>query len=165
MTKLDELHPKLTPSPESIDAALGQDTDPAWQCLDLIAEVHTRVLDTIAGFEKVVEKAQPEFRPVADAFLAMHVRHEADLARMLKAAHRDPAADGSVFGSVNRAAVEIKSWFEAVTDKIMDQIKSAEKHILASYTDAQGVCDSVEVDTLIARHIKDIDMLMSEHAT
>ena len=163
MTAQKDLQP--VPSSELIDASTSPKTDLSSHCLDLLAETHTRVLDTIAGFEKVVEKAQPEFRPIADAFLAMHVRHEADLARTLLASNRDPAADGSIFSSVNRAAVEMTSWFEDVTDKIMDQIKTAELHILEAYTDAKGACQGDEVNALIARHEVDIDNLMREHAT
>lgn len=163
MTAQKDLQP--VPSSELIDASTGPKTDLSSHCLDLLAETHTRVLDTIAGFEKVVEKAQPEFRPIAGAFLAMHVRHEADLTRTLSASNRDPAADGSIFGTVNSAAVEMKSWFEEVTDKIMDQIKSAEIHILEAYTDAKDACQDDEVNALIARHEVDIDKLMREHAT
>ena len=163
MTAQEGLQP--VPSSEKIDAPTGQRSELSGHCLDQLAELHTRVLDTIAGFKKVVEKAQPAFRPIADAFLAMHVRHEADLARTLLASNRDPAADGSVFGTVNRAAVEIKSWFEDVTDKIMDQIKSAEIHILEAYADAKGACQDDEVNALITRHEVDIDKLMREHAT
>ena len=155
------------PDPESLPASRTSDVAPgaapAAQCLDLVAEMHTRVLDSIAGFRKVAEKAQPEFRPVADAFLAMHVQHEVELASTLSRARRDPAADGSLFGSVNRAAVEIKSWFEDVTDAIMDQIKATELHILDAYTDAQAACESAEIKALLARHASDIDCLMTRH--
>ncbi len=164
MTAQDRMHPDQMPVSAPGDTSTGQRTDPAGHCLDLIAEVHTRVLDTIAGFEKVVEKAQPGFRPVAEAFLAMHARHETELANRLTVSDRDPAADGSAFATVNRAAVEIKSWFEDVTDSMMAQVKTGELHILDAYGDAQGVCQSTDINALIAAHIKDIDTLMRKHA-
>jgi hypothetical protein len=164
MTAQDETKLELQYASGAIDTSIPQRIEPAPKCLDLIAEVHTRVLDTLAGFEKVVEKAQPDFKPVAKAFLAMHLRHEAELANALSISSRDPSADGSVFGAINRAAVEIKSWFEDVTDKIMDQVKFAELHILDAYSDAQNACQCIEIQSLITAHIKDIDALMSNHS-
>jgi hypothetical protein len=163
MTAQSETRLKPQHASGTVDASIPQRIAPAPKCLDLIAEVHTRVLDSIAGFEKVVEKAQPDFQPIAKAFLAMHLRHETELANALITSNRDPSADGSVFGTVNRAAVEIKSWFEDVTDKIMDQVKFAELHILDAYNDAQSACQSTEIQSLITAHIKDIDALMSKH--
>jgi hypothetical protein len=58
--------------PEAADGS--PNISPDEERLDLIAEVHTRVLDAKDGFEKLVEKAEPKFRPVAQEFLALHSR-------------------------------------------------------------------------------------------
>ena len=164
MTPDDITHPEPKVAPDQTDTLTPPCARPAEACLDRIAEAHTRVLDTVAGFGKVVQKAQPGFRPVAEAFLAMHVRHEGELATHLQHFGRDPGDDGSFFGTVNRTAVEIKSWFEDVTDGMMDQIKAGELHVLDAYSDAQDDCRRTDTGVLLARHINEIDAMMRKHS-
>lgn len=157
---LKTLHPKVA---SDTDAATGPPQDPKEEGLDKLAEVHTRVLDTLAGFDKLHEKAEPEFRQVALAFQQMHAEHERDLSAALVAAGRSPEQDGSFFGGINRAVIEVRSWFEDVTAKVMDQIKEGEKHVLDAYADAQAASQSVEVNAMLARHVQDIDAKMRKY--
>ena len=98
--------------------------------------MHTRLEDTIAGFDKVVEKAEPEFRLIAVDFKAMHTRHAAAVADMLVQDGHDPAQDGSVFGVVNRGLVEVRSWFDDIGINMMDALVQGEKHVLDGYEQA-----------------------------
>ena len=162
----EHLHPMVVPEASGrSETSPALHADPDDHQLDLIAEAHTRVLDTVSGFKQVVEKAQPEFRPVAEAFLAMHVGHESELAAHLSSCSRDPGEDGSFFGVVNRTAVEIRSWFEDVTDSIMDRVAQGELHILDAYEKALEACQPGEAHALITRHIADIDAMMHKHKT
>ncbi|WP_209427376.1 DUF2383 domain-containing protein [Pararhodobacter sp. SW119] len=131
--------------------------------LDLIAEAHTRVLDTKKGFEKLVEKAEPKFRPVAKEFLALHSRHEGELAAYLGSCGRAPQEDGSFFGTVNRAVIEMRSWFEEVSDNVMDRVVEGEKHVLEGYAAARDAGQTVEAHAMLARHITEIDRLIAGH--
>ncbi|MGP9790115.1 DUF2383 domain-containing protein [Roseinatronobacter sp. NSM] len=138
---------------------------PDGEALRLIAEVHTRVLDTIAGFEKIVEKAEPDFTQVAETFLYLHRKHERDLAAYLAKCGYAPDNDGSFFGTVNKALVEMRSWFEDVSDNIMDRIIHGEKHVIDAYENARSVGQTLDANAMLTRHIEDIDALMHKHTS
>lgn len=163
-TEIKHMHPKVAAggTDMSTPPATAQ-PDPEDDRIQRIGEVHTRVLDTIAGFEKVVEKAEQDFRPVAEAFLFMHRKHESDLSSYLKSCGYEADSDGSFFGTVNKAVVEMRSWFENVSDNIMDRIIQGEKHVMDAYEDAQSVGQTVEANALLAKHMTELDMMMQKH--
>lgn len=101
-----------------------------------LAELDTRLVDTLAGFDKVIEKAEPGFRPVAAEFRALHIRQRAAVATVLDSLGHDPDADGSAFGTVNRAVVTLRSWFDSIDHSIMDALVQGEKHVLEAYDNA-----------------------------
>ncbi|TVP73154.1 MAG: DUF2383 domain-containing protein [Rhodobacteraceae bacterium] len=158
--------PKLAPDATAetpVAAGTGPGPDPKETALDLIAEAHTRVVDTVSGFEKLVEKAAPGFRQVAETFLDMHVRHADALSAYLAQEGRRPDEDGSVFATVNRAVIEMRSWFETVDHDIMDRVAEGEKHVLDAYQDAKDAEQSIEANAMLARHMSEIDIMLSTH--
>ncbi len=156
--------PKLAPDAAAEpQTATGPTPDPE-EPLDLIAEVHTRVCDTARAFEKLVDKAEPEFQPVAETFLDMHLRHADALAALLAQAGRNPDEDGSFFGAINRAVIEMRSWFEAVDHNVMDRVKEGEKHVLDAYQAARDARQSIEANALLTRHMTEIDIMLNTHA-
>ena len=164
---LKHMHPELAPDADAAPASkAAQQPQPESDAFDLVAEIHTRVLDTIAGLEKLHEKAEPEFKPVAQQLLSLHRRQSADLQAHLADAGCEAEADGSFFSTVNRAVIEMRSWFDEVTsDNVMSQVKEGEKHVLDAYHDAKGhpsLPDAVR-DTL-SRHVTEIDAAMQEFA-
>ncbi len=132
--------------------------------IDALAEVHTRVLDTIAGFEKTVDKAEPEFEKTAQTFLWVHRRHEEELATALRRFGREPQDDGSFFATVNRAAIEVRSWFEEVSTNIMDRVIEGEKHVLESYEAAAAAGLDASTRTMLERHAEEIRTLLDANA-
>ncbi len=89
-------------------------------------DLHQAIIDTIAGFETVVEKADPEFRPTARQFLTLHRSHHARLHALLP----DILDEGEgVMGKINRAVVSMRSWFDEIDTDIMDQIRSGERSV------------------------------------
>jgi Domain of unknown function (DUF2383) len=103
---------------------------------DALANLHTRTVDALAGYETMVDKAEPSFRPVATRFRDIHARHAATLAPMLVRAGRVPDTDGSFMASVNRAVVGIRAFFDAIDADVTSQIRSGEQHVLAAFDDA-----------------------------
>lgn len=151
---LKHMNPKLAP-----------DAEPATEALDLVAEAHTRVRDTVEGMEKLVEKAEADFKPTAQTLLTMHRRHEADLHAYLTDQGHDAQADGSVFGSVNRAVVEVRSWVDDISDNVMQDVKEGEKHVLDAYRAAEGAENQPKrARDMLARHSAEIDAAMRAHA-
>lgn len=162
---IKHLNPKLAPgAADPIETAAEPELHPGDDPIDRIAEVHTRVLDVIAGFEKLSEKAEPGFKPVADAFLATHQKHEAELAIYLRKMGRDPNDDGSFFSTVNRSLIEIRSWFEDVADNVMDRVQEGEKHVLYGYEQARDTGQTIEANAMLSYHMEQINALLRAHA-
>lgn len=103
---------------------------------EALAELHTRLEDTIAGYDKAVEKAEPDFRPIVSDFKALHTGQSRAVAEMLARDGHDPDGDGSIFGAVNRGLVEIRSWFDDIGINLMDALVQSEKHVLEGYEQA-----------------------------
>ncbi len=151
-------------SPGEVKDRGAQPVDPNEERLDKIAEAHKRVADVVEGFDKLAEKAEPSFRPVAEAFLAMHRAHHRELAEYLERAGRTGSEQGTFFGAVNRAVIEARSWFEDVDASVMDRVKEGEKHVLDAYSDARETGQTVEANAMLTRHMTEIDGLLVKHA-
>lgn len=120
----------MEPFPQSPPGADNPGATPS------LVELHTRLLDTIAGFDKVVEKAEPDFRAIARDFRELHLRHAITVEEMLVRDGHDSAQDGSIFGAVNRGLIEIRSWFDRIDMNLMDALVQAEKHVLEAFEEA-----------------------------
>lgn len=131
--------------------------------LDLIAKVHTGVLDTISGFDKMVEKAEPSFQPIAQAFLTMHSRHEGVLAAYLAQSGRVPDDDGSFFGAINRAVIEVRSWFDDIDRDVMDRVSDGEKQVLDMYQDARDAGQTIEANAMLTDQMAEITAALRQH--
>lgn len=160
----DKLHPDLAGlSPGQAKDGLSEPVDPNEDRLEKIAEAHRRVADVIAGFEKLAEKAEPTFRPVAEAFLLMHKAHHRELASYLARSGLEGSENGTVFGTINRAVIEARSWFETVDEAVMDRVKEGERHVLDAYAEARDVRQTVEANAMLTKHMSDIDSLLIKH--
>lgn len=160
------LHPQVAADvTDTTTGPPGSGKEPEDDRLDRIAEVHTRVLDTVQGFEKLIEKAEPGFLPIARTFLDLHTTHARELALYLSSKGRDPHDDGSFFGTVNKAMIEMRSWFSDIDHNVMDQIKEGEKHVLDAYQQAREGAQTVEANAMLMRHADEINTLMTEHAS
>jgi uncharacterized protein (TIGR02284 family) len=117
----------------SHDMTTGANRNAASESLDALIDLHTQSVDTHRGFDKMVEKAEPSFRPVVDRFLALHTRHVARLDRMVREMGAVPDAAGSFMGTVNRAVVTMRAAFDAIDSDTMAQIRSGEEYVIAAF--------------------------------
>lgn len=162
---IKHLNPKVAEeSGAPLDTSEDLSPEPGGEPVKLIAEVHTRVLDTIAGFDKMVEKAEPDFQPMAEAFLSMHKAHERVLSDYLRRHGHDISGDGSLFGAVNRGIIEARSWFENVDDAMIDRVVAGEKHVLEAYETARAGGQSIEANAFLTRQMEDINLMLNRHA-
>ena len=106
--------------------------------LDALQSLHSRIVDTLAGFDKMVETAEPSFRPTAQAFQNLHARHEREVARLMTEAGRAADGDGSFMGTVNRVVVATRALFDTIDADVMQQIRSGEQHMLDAFDEAIG---------------------------
>ena len=51
--------------------------------IDAVTTAHARKVDAGKGYDVMVEKAEPEFREMAQSFRALHARHADVIARIL----------------------------------------------------------------------------------
>lgn len=105
--------------------------------LDLIANAHTRTVDALAGYETMVEKAEPEFLPTATRFRDMHERHASHLSAMLANNGRTPDDDGSFMATVNRMVVSTRAFFDEIDEDVMKQIRDGEEWVTEALADAE----------------------------
>jgi uncharacterized protein (TIGR02284 family) len=101
--------------------------------LEALILLHMLSVDTRRGFEKMVEKAEVEFRPTAERFNALHDRHVVRLDNMVREMGGLPDEDGSFMGAVNTAVVSLRAVFDAVDNEVMDRVRSGEENVLAAF--------------------------------
>ncbi|NEX47197.1 DUF2383 domain-containing protein [Rhodobacter sp. ETT8] len=103
---------------------------------EALLNVQRRTVDALVGYVKMVEKAEPEFRPVADRFRALHDRHNAALTAMLIRHGAEPDADGTFMGTVNKAVVSLRALFDEIDEDVMDSIRNGENHVMQAFDEA-----------------------------
>jgi uncharacterized protein (TIGR02284 family) len=130
--------PALPHAASVYDAEMAEDASsvPRRDGWGAVAAARTRTLDALAGFEKMVELAQPEFAPTVMAFRDLHDRHANSFTRMLTDAGHPPADEGSMMGTVNRVVVATRALFDEIDADVLSQIRSGEEHVLAAYDEA-----------------------------
>lgn len=101
--------------------------------LEALIELHTLSVDTRRGFDKMVEKADADFRPIADRFSALHDRHVARLDMMVREMGGLPDADGSFMGAINSAVVTLRAVFDSIDSGVMAQVRSGEENVIAAF--------------------------------
>ncbi|MBO6882491.1 MAG: DUF2383 domain-containing protein [Marivita sp.] len=143
----------LNPAQPHLDSA----TEPgASTPNDHLRDLYTRIVDAKAGFDVMVEKAEPEFRDVATSFRDMHERHASKIAELL---HGHVDKDGSLMGAVNRAVVSIRALFDEIDEDIMDQVRNGEKWVLDAFREAEANCAAPHEAQLIAMRAELEDLL------
>lgn len=112
--------------PPEADAA-GDAPFAAPDATNALRSLQTRTGDALAGYVKMVEKAEPEFRPMAERFYGLHDRHYAALSAMLIRHGAKPDAHGSFMGTVNQAQVSLRALFDEIDEDVLDNIRDGEK--------------------------------------
>lgn len=104
--------------------------------IDALSKLHIRSVDAQQGFETMLTKAEPEFRPVVQQFHDLHSRHAAALAQIIAALGGAPDHDGSFMGAVNRTVVSLRAVFDEIDEDVMDAIRDGEERILEDFAKA-----------------------------
>ena len=143
-----------------IDTTAGRSTDDA---LDAIADVHRSTLDAQAGFETMVAKAEPQFRPIASAFHALHARHAQALAAMLARAGRTADTDGSFMATVNKAVVSMRAFFDDIDEDVLAQIRDGEESVIDAFNDALAEPLSAGDDETLRAMRAELMELVAQH--
>lgn len=119
--------------PSSIPPLAGRAPAGSAASTRTLVALHDRTVDTIEGYRTMVEKAEPSFVSAAERFLELHERHAEALSRLLIAEGRGGEADGTLMGTVNRAVVTVRSFFDDIDEDVMDQVRSGEDWVLKAF--------------------------------
>lgn len=128
-------------------------------------DLHTRLIDMIGGFDKVLEKAEPEFFGVAEEFRTLHHAQAEQVRAMLIGLGAEDGSDGSILGTVNRVVVEMRSWFSEIDRNILDAIAEGERRLIEDFEAALEASPSIERRGRIDRMRGETLMLLRRHAT
>lgn len=101
-----------------------------------LAKVHTRVIDVIAGYEELVERAEPELRPLATTMLDLHRRHEQTLGQMLREHGHASDDEGSFMSIVQENVIRVRSWVDDLDAGVIPRIREGEEQLVELYDDA-----------------------------
>lgn len=121
----DSMHAKAAsgqPGPRPTDGYTAQ-----------LATLQTRLVDVLAGFRTMQEKAEPELRPIVDDYIATHTRHEQELAERLVSLGREVDEDGSFFSVVQESVVRVRSVFTDLGTNTVPQIIDGENSLMEIY--------------------------------
>jgi uncharacterized protein (TIGR02284 family) len=105
----------------------------------------TRTQDALTGFKKMVEKAEPSFRPTAEQFRDLHARHANELAGLVSRAGGSPESAGSLMGTINKAVVTAKAFFDDIDEDVMAQISRDEDTVIEAFHAALKVAPEPQI--------------------
>ncbi|MES2666667.1 MAG: DUF2383 domain-containing protein [Pseudomonadota bacterium] len=106
------------------------------QAHEAAADLHTRTVDALKGYARMLEKAEPTFRPVVQRFHDLHSRHATALAAIVAALGGTVDADGSFMGTINQTVVSLRAFFDEIDEDVMDSVRSGEDHVLKAFDGA-----------------------------
>ena len=75
-------------------------SQPSSSFIDQLATLQTRLIDVLAGYGTMQEKAEPEIQPIINEYIETHTRHEHQLAERLTTLGHKADEDGSFFSVV-----------------------------------------------------------------
>ncbi len=130
--------------------------------VDSLAVLHTRTVDALAGYETMVEKAEPSFRPTAEQFRTLHADHAVRLARLLSDLGATPDQDGSFMATVNKVVVSARAFFDEIDADVMDSIRSGEAHVIDAFSDALHAGLPQHVQSPVAEMRDELSGLLAE---
>ncbi|HMO07001.1 MAG TPA: PA2169 family four-helix-bundle protein [Paracoccaceae bacterium] len=156
------MHPAIAPGALGVTPDEADPTGITAPDLGPLYAAHGRTLDALAGFETMVEKAEPHFRPVAERFAGLHRRHGGELGLMLAELGGTPDGDGTLMGTVNKAVVSLRAFFGEIDEDAMDSIRSGEQHVCTAYQEALASDLPAPIQMRIAALLAELNDLLAE---
>jgi len=135
--------------------------------LDALHQSHTATNDVLNGYDTMLDRAEPEIKPVLTDLAAMHRDHAAALKGRLHALGDDGEGDTSFRGTMNSLAVTMRDWVADLDEGSLDAVQRGEKALLDIYDDALAGWSSVDdpdTATLLDTQYQEIGAKISELA-
>lgn len=112
--------------------------DSETRALMALQTLHNQTLDALAGYETMLDRTKPDFRPVVDRFVKLHRRHAEELARILSEETTADPGDGTLMGAVNRVVVATRALIDEIDEDTMDSIRDGEAHVMDAFKAARS---------------------------
>lgn len=123
----------------------------------------TAMDDATEGYEKMLEKAEPAFKPTVSELLAHHRATSLDIAAVLQ--DRGIALDphGSLMGAVHKTVVTVRSLLDDVDEDFIPGIVDGEKRNLEKFDAAltENAADPV-LRATVGKHREELERLVNE---
>lgn len=153
------------PVPPGGASGISQDPSPrSNEEITKLTNLHILLTDTITGYDKVIEKAEPEFIEIAQAFRGVHVTQAEQVSNLLIAMGAEVDEDGSFFGLVNKTVITVRSWFDDISHNILDAIADGEKRVIEAIEDVIEASPSPERRGLLEQMRGEIKELLRRYA-
>ena len=111
-------------------------SSPSNEFIEALAALQTRLKDTLAGFDEIQQKADPEIAGITAEFIAAHTAHELALSQRLVTLGRQPDEDGSFFSTIQRLVIKTRAAFDDIDDDILPSVVRGEERVIDLYDDA-----------------------------
>jgi hypothetical protein len=110
--------------------------NPAKPVFGAIADAHTTLIDSVHGFDVMLEKAEPEIRPALLSTREANQRQADELKAFLARRGCSLSDDGSFMSLVHEGVVRTRSLFTDIDGDILPAVADGERRIVSSYDDA-----------------------------
>jgi hypothetical protein len=119
--------------------------------LGALQELLTRTVDAQHGFDRMLDKAEADIRPVVQKFRATHAEHADRIAALIAGAGGTPDMRGGVMSTVNRTVVSLRAMFDGIDADVMSAVREGERSVLNRFDDALAALpDGAPGDELVA---------------
>lgn len=127
-------------------------TEPSEQAESALEPIATDLSDVLAGYETMLEKADPELVPMITSLHDLHKKHLVVLLNLLTERGESPEDIGSSMGSVHKFVATARDWIGSLDASSRQSILDGEKRVLESYGDAlEQSQDDTEIHDLLVQ--------------
>jgi Domain of unknown function (DUF2383) len=109
-----------------------------------VTDVQTSIIDAVNGYERMLDKAEVEFRGTIRNLIEQHQSDERALRQVLDRAGAASQNNGSFMTNVHQTVVTVRSWFDDIDADLIPQIISGEERIIDLYDQAIKASDQGE---------------------
>lgn len=127
---------------------------------DALAKLQVRITDTLAGYDEILDRAEPDIRPLMKEFCTAHTAHEAELSTRLRKHGCVPDEDGSFFSTVQRLVIKTRAVFDDIDEDVLNSVIKGEERILSLYDAAIAAARDEDDISLLSRQRGEVHELV-----
>lgn len=106
------------------------------QPISAVSDLATSVSDIVKGYSTMVDKAEPDLKPVVERLHGLHTSHLGVLTSLISELGGRPDDLSSPMGNVHKTVAIVRDWMGALDASALDPIADGEERLVDEYTDA-----------------------------